>query len=79
MPHATLHNEDYIRDKDIRINDWVVVERAGEVIPQVVQSLLDRRTLDSRVYTMPDYCPVCDNKVTRYEGESAHYLSLIHI
>ena len=73
VQHATLHNEDYIRDKDIRINDWVVVERAGEVIPQVVQSLLDRRPLDSRVFTMPDYCPVCDNKVTRSEGESAHY------
>ena len=73
VQHATLHNEDYIRDKDIRINDWVVVERAGEVIPQVVQSLLDRRPLDSRVFTMPDYCPVCNAIVTRSEGESAYY------
>ncbi|MEC9141038.1 MAG: NAD-dependent DNA ligase LigA [Chloroflexota bacterium] len=73
VQHATLHNEDYIRDRDIRISDWVVVERAGEVIPQVVHSLVDRRPLDSRVFTMPDYCPVCDTKVTRSEGESAHY------
>ena len=73
VQHATLHNEDYIRDRDIRISDWVVVERAGEVIPQVVQSLVDRRPLDSRVFTMPDHCPVCNTKVTRSEGESAHY------
>jgi len=73
VQHATLHNEDYIRDKDIRMGDWVVVERAGEVIPQVVQSLPDRRPLDARVFTMPDDCPVCNTKVTRAEGESAHY------
>ena len=73
VQHATLHNEDYIHDKDIRVGDWVVVERAGEVIPQIVQSLPERRAADVPVFNMPEYCPVCGTKVTRAEGESAHY------
>ena len=73
VQHATLHNEDYIHDKDIRIGDWVVVERAGEVIPQVVQSLPERRPAEAQVFNMPATCPVCGTKVTRVEGESAHY------
>lgn len=73
VQHATLHNEDYIRDKDIRVGDWVVVERAGEVIPQIVQSLPERRTGDTPEFNMPITCPVCGTPVTRAEGESAHY------
>jgi DNA ligase (NAD+) len=73
VQHATLHNEDYIHDKDIRIGDWVVVERAGEVIPQVVQSLPERRPPDAMVFNMPATCPACGTEVIRVEGESAHY------
>ncbi len=73
VQHAALHNEDYIHGKDIRVDDWVVVERAGEVIPQIVQSLLERRAKGAAVFNMPEYCPVCSTKVTRAEGESAHY------
>ena len=69
---ATLHNEDDIRRKDIRIGDYVVVERAGEVIPQVVAPVADRRTGDERVFEMPDRCPVCATPVVRMEGEAMH-------
>ena len=67
---ATLHNEDDIRRKDIRIGDWVVVERAGEVIPQVVGPVTDWRTGEERVFYMPEWCPECDVKVVRSEGEA---------
>ncbi|MCZ6614332.1 MAG: NAD-dependent DNA ligase LigA, partial [Chloroflexi bacterium] len=62
---ATLHNEDDIRRKDIREGDWVVVERAGEVIPQVVAPVVARRTGEEREFTMPSVCPVCGGKVVR--------------
>ncbi len=68
---ATLHNEDDIRRKDIRIGDWVVVERAGEVIPQVVGPVTERRTGEEREFTMPERCPVCGVPVVRTEGEAA--------
>ncbi len=67
---ATLHNEDYIRSKDLRIGDWVVVERAGEVIPQVVGPLPDRRTGDERIFSMPEACPLCGAAVTRPQGQA---------
>ena len=67
---ATLHNEDDIRRKDIRIGDWVVVERAGEVIPQVVGPVVERRTGEEREFVMPERCPECDVKVVRSEGEA---------
>ena len=67
---ATLHNEDDIRRKDIRIGDWVVVERAGEVIPQVVGPVVGRRTGEERSFTMPTRCPVCGEEVIRPEGEA---------
>ena len=67
---ATLHNEDDIRRKDIRIGDWVVVERAGEVIPQVVGPVTDWRTGEEREFFMPEWCPECDVKVVRSEGEA---------
>ena len=67
---ATLHNEDYIRAKDLRIGDWVVVERAGEVIPQVVSVITGRRTGCEREFEMPDKCPSCGEPVSRPEGEA---------
>lgn len=70
---AQLHNEDYIRDKDIRINDFVVVRKAGDIIPEVVRSLPERRNEDSQVYQFPTICPVCGQPLVRYEDEAAHY------
>ncbi|HCP32417.1 TPA: DNA ligase (NAD(+)) LigA [Candidatus Acetothermia bacterium] len=72
ISRATLHNEDEIRRKDIRIGDTVVVQRAGDVIPQVVRSLVERRTGEERLFVMPDTCPVCGSRVVRYKGEVAH-------
>ncbi|HIC89957.1 MAG TPA: NAD-dependent DNA ligase LigA [Anaerolineae bacterium] len=73
VTHATLHNADYIREKDIRIGDMVVVKRAGEVIPQVVRSVVELRTGDEKVFHMPDHCPVCGEPVVHPEGEVAYY------
>ena len=72
VKHATLHNEDYIRTKDIRIGDWVVVERAGEVIPQVVRVVMDRRRTDTPSFHMPASCPECKSPVVRAPEEAAH-------
>ncbi len=68
---ATLHNEDDVRAKDIRIGDQVVVQRAGDVIPQVVASLAELRTGDEREFSMPKACPACGARVVRLEGEAA--------
>jgi DNA ligase (NAD+) len=70
---ATLHNEDEIRRKDIRIGDSVVVQRAGDVIPQVVQVITERRTGDERAFVMPELCPVCGSPTHRTEGEAVRY------
>jgi DNA ligase (NAD+) len=69
---ASLHNMDEIARKDIRIGDTVVVERAGDVIPYVVQVLTDKRTGHERQFTMPERCPVCGAEVFREEGEAAY-------
>ena len=66
---ASLHNEDEIRRKDIRVGDTVWVERAGDVIPQVVSVILDKRPADSEAFVMPAQCPVCETAVYRPEGE----------
>ncbi len=66
---ASLHNEDEVRRKDVRIGDWVVVQRAGEVIPEVVRVLPERRTGEEREFVMPTTCPVCGAMVRRPEGE----------
>ncbi|MCL6581404.1 MAG: NAD-dependent DNA ligase LigA, partial [Firmicutes bacterium] len=66
---ATLHNEDEIARKDVRIGDWVVVQRAGEVIPEVVAPLPERRTGSERKFVMPKTCPVCGTPVEKPAGE----------
>ncbi len=71
VTHATLHNEDEVRRKDLRIGDYVLVERAGEVIPQVVKPMTDRRTGKEKEFKMPQKCPVCGSKAVREEGEVA--------
>nr|HMN83346.1 NAD-dependent DNA ligase LigA [Burkholderiaceae bacterium] len=70
VSNATLHNEDEVRRKDVRIGDQVVVRRAGDVIPEVVRPALERRPPDARVFVMPDRCPVCGSHVAREEGEA---------
>ena len=67
---ASLHNEDDIRRRDIRIGDTVVVQRAGEVIPQVLGPVVSRRTGEERIFVTPPDCPVCGTKVVRPEGEA---------
>jgi DNA ligase (NAD+) len=70
VSRATLHNEDEIRRKDVRIGDRVVIQRAGEVIPEVVQVIVDARDGDEVPFVMPRQCPVCGADVERPEGES---------
>jgi DNA ligase (NAD+) len=70
---ATLHNEDDIRRKDIRVGDTVIVQRAGEVIPQVVGPVLSKRTGSEKVFEMPTLCPVCATPVIRPQGEAMSY------
>lgn len=71
VSHATLHNEDEVKRKDLRIGDFVLIERAGEVIPQVVKPIVDRRTGKEKEFKMPQICPVCGSKAVREEGEVA--------
>ncbi|MBC8118543.1 MAG: NAD-dependent DNA ligase LigA [Burkholderiaceae bacterium] len=71
VTNATLHNEDEIRRKDIRIGDTVTVRRAGDVIPEVIAVVPERRPANARVFRMPTQCPVCGSHVYREEGESA--------
>lgn len=72
VSRATLHNEDEIRRKDVRIGDWVIVRRAGEVIPEVVKSIPERRTGQEREFRMPERCPACGGPVVRPPGEVAY-------
>ena len=71
VARATLHNEDEIRRKDVREGDTVIVQRAGDVIPQVVGVVADKRPADARPYEPPDRCPVCGAHAVRPEGEVA--------
>ena len=70
ISRATLHNEDYIKEKGILVGDVVVVERAGDVIPQVVHALSEERTGEEYPFIMPKECPVCGEPVSRPEGEA---------
>ena len=70
ISRATLHNEDYVKEKGILVGDTVVVERAGDVIPQVVKAITEERKGDEYAFEMPANCPVCDEPVSRPEGEA---------
>jgi DNA ligase (NAD+) len=70
ISRATLHNEDYIKEKGILVGDTVIVERAGDVIPQVVKPVTEERNGDEYAFEMPARCPVCDEPVSRPEGEA---------
>ena len=69
VSNATLHNQDEIDRKDIRISDTVIVRRAGDVIPEVVQVVLSKRQEKSKPFTLPNRCPICDSEAERLEGE----------
>ncbi|HDY9518968.1 TPA: NAD-dependent DNA ligase LigA [Staphylococcus argenteus] len=71
VSRASLHNEDLIHDRDIRIGDSVVVKKAGDIIPEVVRSIPDRRPDDAVTYHMPTHCPSCGHELVRIEGEVA--------
>jgi DNA ligase (NAD+) len=73
VARATLHNLDEVRRKDLRIGDWIVLQKAGDVIPEVVRSLPERRTGSEREFEMPAACPVCGTAVVRDEGAVRHY------
>ncbi len=73
VARATLHNLDEVRRKDIRIGDTVVLQKAGDVIPEVVRPILERRPADAREFQMPEACPVCGTPVVRDEGAVRHY------
>ncbi len=70
VSRATLHNEDEIRKKDIRIGDWVIVRRAGDVIPEVVKPLKERRNGTEKRFVMPATCPVCGSRLVKKPGEA---------
>lgn len=69
VSRASLHNEDMIREKDVRIGDAIVVQKAGDIIPEVVRVLIERRKGDEPPYAMPSHCPACDSQLIRPEGE----------
>lgn len=70
ISRATLHNEDEIKRKDIRIGDYVLIERSGDVIPKIVSPMKERRTGREKIFVMPTRCPVCHSEAFRPEGEA---------
>jgi DNA ligase (NAD+) len=73
VSRATLHNEDYIKELDIRPGDTVVVEKGGDVIPKVSEVIREKRPRGTKPFTMPDKCPECGSKISRPEGEANYY------
>ncbi|MDT2048540.1 NAD-dependent DNA ligase LigA [Priestia flexa] len=71
VQRASLHNEDLIREKDIRIGDQVVIKKAGDIIPEVVNVITEKRTGNEQEFTMPTHCPECESELVRLEGEVA--------
>jgi DNA ligase (NAD+) len=72
VSRATLHNMDYIRDKDIRIGDTVLVQKAGDIIPEVLEVVFEKRSGTEKEFKMPETCPECSSQVVREEGEAAY-------
>lgn len=70
VTNATLHNEDEARRKDVRVGDTVIVRRAGDVIPEVVSVVAEKRLHEAQIFTMPRHCPVCGSEAEREEGEA---------
>ena len=70
VTNVTLHNEDELHRKDVRIGDSVIVRRAGDVIPEIVAVVIEQRTPQSVPYQMPTHCPVCSSPLERIEGEA---------
>ena len=75
ISRATLHNEDFIKEKDIRIGDYVVIQKAGEVIPEVVSVVTDKRDGSEREFTFPTVCPACGAPIIRLEDAAAYHCS----
>ncbi len=73
VSRATLHNIDFIREKDVRIGDRVLIEKAGDIIPAVVCALPKKRIGNERIFEMPDFCPVCGSPLVRAENEAAYH------
>ncbi|ARK28723.1 NAD-dependent DNA ligase LigA [Halalkalibacter krulwichiae] len=71
VKRASLHNEDLIREKDLKLGDSVVIKKAGDIIPEVVNVLTERRDGSERDFTMPSHCPACESELVRLEGEVA--------
>ncbi|HEY4696337.1 MAG TPA: NAD-dependent DNA ligase LigA, partial [Candidatus Hydromicrobium sp.] len=71
ISHATLHNEDEIKRKEVMVGDWVVIHKAGDVIPEIVKVIKERRDGSQKKFRMPDRCPVCGSDVVKTEGEVA--------
>jgi DNA ligase (NAD+) len=70
VSNATLHNEDEIARKDVRVGDTVIVQRAGDVIPQIVKAIAEKRPRGAKAYVFPERCPICGNSAEREEGEA---------
>jgi len=70
VERATLHNEDFIKNLDIKIGDWVLVQRAGDVIPEIVMPIKDRRTGQEKEIKFPTHCPICETKLIKKPGEA---------
>lgn len=73
VSRATLHNEDFVLGKDIRVGDNVMIRKAGDVIPEVVRPVVEDRTGEEKMFFMTDMCPICGGKVERKSDEAAHY------
>ncbi len=73
VSRATLHNEDYIKERDIRINDIVVIRKAGDIIPEVIKAIKERRIGEEQKFKMIKNCPVCHSDLIREENEAAYY------
>lgn len=72
VSRATLHNEDEIEKKDVRVGDVVLVQKAGDIIPEILSVIISRRPHDTKPFVMPKTCPVCGGRVERVAGEAAH-------